>query len=186
MVACTLSLSTLAHATSPKPQQGGTSISSAAASATAISVSSTRSSASAKGGAGGQGGSVSYHEAKDRAQAPAVGAPGLTSFGGCKGSVSGGVGVAGFGIALGTTVPDEECQRLNNAAFLASHGHPDAAIALVCRNAGVKDAMAIVGKACPSAPPAPAAAPIATAAGQHPACSPTSWASREWRAANCQ
>lgn len=178
IAACILSLSTLAHATSPKPAATTTNIMGASASSSA---------SAAQGiGQGGTGGSTTT-TVKNERQAPGVGAPGLTSFGGCKGSVAGGVTVPGFGVSFGTTVTDEECQRLNSAAYLTSIGHGDAGLALVCANAGVRDAMASVGKACPGAPAAPPPAPVASASPErHPACSPSSWATQEWRAANCR
>jgi hypothetical protein len=180
LVAMILLVASFALARAPTPSERPPSAkASSSAKASAAAVSGAAAGAVAGGGAGG---SVTHNEER---QAPSMGAPVLTAFGGCKGSVSGGVGVAGFGVALGATIADEECERLNSAAFLATQGHGDAAVALVCENRGVAAAMARVGKACPGAEPialtpAPTGGPA-----RHPACAPSSWATREWRASNC-
>jgi hypothetical protein len=69
----------------------------------------------------------------------------------CMGSSSiGGAGV-GFGISIGTTWTDENCQRLKNARQLASLGYSRAAIALVCLDEDVQLAMRAAGTPCPYA-----------------------------------
>jgi hypothetical protein len=66
------------------------------------------------------------------------------------GSSAAGVSGAGFGVSLGTTWNSDECQRRLNSQQLRLLGHSDAALAILCTNVGVADALAAVGKACPA------------------------------------
>jgi hypothetical protein len=69
----------------------------------------------------------------------------------CMGSSTiGGQGV-GFGISIGTTWTDENCQRLKNARELSSLGFNKAAVALVCLDDDVQTAMRAAGTPCPYA-----------------------------------
>jgi hypothetical protein len=52
----------------------------------------------------------------------------------CSSVVSGGVGVAGFGISLGGSVVDEDCNLRETARLLHLIGQADAALALICTN----------------------------------------------------
>ena len=61
----------------------------------------------------------------------------------------GGQGV-GFGLTIGTTWTDTNCQRLKNSRHLASLGFSRAAVALVCVDEDVRDAMASAGTPCPA------------------------------------
>lgn len=151
-----LLMSTSALATSPKPPQQSGNAAIAASSAAAVSVSGAA--ALAGGGAGGSSSaSVSTHEQR---QSPAVAAPSLAaSSEACMGSASAGVSVAGFGIAGGGTFTNDECQRRLNSQQLRLLGHSDAALAILCTNVGVADALAAVGKACPAQGRARADAP---------------------------
>jgi hypothetical protein len=116
---------------------------------------------------------------KEVKQAPGFAAPGLTAFGGCKGSISGGFSIAGFGAAAGTTINDEDCRRLNNGTWLYQAGEKDAALALVCDNDGVRAALNKVGRVCPGDKPIATTTPTATptapvnvtaSSEKHPAC----------------
>ena len=151
MTAALIALPMLAHA------QGATTNNIMGASAS--------SSASAAQGIG-NGGTSSGNNVTNPRQAPAVGAPSLAaSSEACMGSASAGVSVAGFGIAGGGTFTNEECQRRLNSQQLRLLGHNDAALAILCVNAGVADALAAVGKACPAPRPMRAEVPQQPAAG---------------------
>lgn len=66
----------------------------------------------------------------------------------CMGSSSiGGQGV-GFGISIGTSWTDENCQRLKNSRQLAALGFRRASVALLCVNDDVARAMAAAGLPC--------------------------------------
>jgi hypothetical protein len=66
----------------------------------------------------------------------------------CMGSSSiGGQGV-GFGLSIGTSWTDENCQRLKNSRQLAALGYRKAAAALLCVNDDVARAMAAAGLPC--------------------------------------
>lgn len=143
---------------------GGTSVTAGSvtagtSSANSASAAAASSSALNEGGTGGQAGA----SVTTQRQAPAVAAPSLSaSSEACMGSASAGVSVAGFGIAGGGTFTNEECQRRLNSQQLRLLGHYDAALAILCTNSGVADALAAVGKACPAAKPrAETAQPVA-------------------------
>ena len=69
----------------------------------------------------------------------------------CMGSSSIGGQAVGFGLTLGTTWTDTNCQRLKNSRQLASLGFSRAAVALVCADEAVQDAMQAAGTPCPVA-----------------------------------
>ena len=143
LFACALPLVALA-------QQANTTVNNGASAA---------SSASAALGYGGQGGTITAPK-----QAPAASAPSLATSGEtCMGSTSAGASGAGFGLSFGTTWDSAECQRRMNSQQLRLLGHNDAALALLCANPGVADALAAVGKRCPGAPAPVALAPSAPA-----------------------
>lgn len=79
----------------------------------------------------------------------------------CMGSRSFGLQLAGFGISVATTWQDRQCRRIKNARQLDALGYRRAAIALLCQDEEVFEAMASVGTPCPSLelmtfePPAP-------------------------------
>lgn len=183
-----------------------TAIAGAAASAKASASASSRSSASAKQAQGqlqgqaqqqGQqlGQTITHNEAR---VAPGFSAPSLAaSDEACMGSTSGGVGVSaatiGVSATFGTTWESVNCNLRMFAQQLRLAGAPDAAILLLANHPQVKAALQATGKikpdpvAAPIQGPTQSGAPVSApaAAGKHPACSPSSWASREWRAANC-
>lgn len=88
-------------------------------------------------------------EAQERAPVnTAYAAPLVSGEDTCMGSSSiGGQGV-GFGISIGTTWTDENCQRLKNSRQLAAMGFRRASVALLCVNDDVARAMAAAGQPC--------------------------------------
>lgn len=84
---------------------------------------------------------------------PTVVAPGLAAAGveTCLGSASGGLSLMGTGLTFGSTMPDPGCNLRLTARQLYAFGFKSAAIALMCQDQRVAEAMAIVGEACPSA-----------------------------------
>jgi len=69
----------------------------------------------------------------------------------CMGSSSLGGQAVGFGLSIGTTWTDTNCQRLKNSRQLASLGFTRAAVALVCVDEDVQNAMTAAGTPCPGA-----------------------------------
>jgi hypothetical protein len=74
---------------------------------------------------------------------PSTFAPGLAAAGleTCLGSISGGVSGMGFGVALGSTVPDPGCSARLDARQLWSFGLKKAAIARMCLSSDVQRSM---------------------------------------------
>jgi hypothetical protein len=81
---------------------------------------------------------------------PNVFAPGLAAAGSevCLGSVSGGGSGGGFGVMLGGTFVDRECQLRLNARTLATLGYPVAARETMCLDEDVRRAMYAAGTPC--------------------------------------
>jgi hypothetical protein len=81
---------------------------------------------------------------------PNVYAPGLAAAGSevCLGSVSAGGAGAGFGVTIGGTFVDKECQLRLNARTLAVLGYPKAARETMCLDPDVRQAMAAAGTPC--------------------------------------
>jgi outer membrane protein OmpA-like peptidoglycan-associated protein len=69
----------------------------------------------------------------------------------CMGSRSFGVQTIGFGLSLATTWPDRQCRRIRNARALEDFGYRSAALALLCQDEEVFDAMQRAGTPCPGA-----------------------------------
>lgn len=67
----------------------------------------------------------------------------------CMGSRSFGLQLAGFGVSIATTWQDRQCRRIKNARQLDALGYRRAAIALLCQDEEVFDAMERVGTPCP-------------------------------------
>ena len=67
------------------------------------------------------------------------------------GSTSMGAQGIGFGVSLGSTWHDEDCVRRKDARELHNMGHKVAAIALMCQNDNVREAMENAGEVCPEA-----------------------------------
>jgi hypothetical protein len=81
---------------------------------------------------------------------PNVYAPGLAAAGSevCLGSASAGGAAAGFGLTLGGTLVDRECQLRLNARTLAILGYPGAARETMCLDPDVRQAMLLGGTPC--------------------------------------
>ena len=81
---------------------------------------------------------------------PNVYAPGLAAAGAevCLGSVSAGGAGAGFGVSIGGTYVDQECQLRLNARTLATLGYTVAAREEMCTDSGVRAAMLAAGTPC--------------------------------------
>lgn len=69
----------------------------------------------------------------------------------CMGLRSFGVQAIGFGLSVATTWPDRQCRRIRNARALEEFGYQSAAIALLCQDEDVFDAMQRAGTPCPGA-----------------------------------
>ena len=69
----------------------------------------------------------------------------------CMGSRSLGVQAIGFGLSVATTWPDRQCRRIRNARALEEFGYRSAALALLCQDEEVYDAMQRAGTPCPGA-----------------------------------
>jgi hypothetical protein len=67
------------------------------------------------------------------------------------GSSSVGAQGVAFGVSIGTTWRDQNCQRLKNSRELAAMGFDRAAVALLCVDDDVRDAMNTAGTPCPGA-----------------------------------
>ena len=95
---------------------------------------------------------------------PTVAAPGLAAAGieTCLGSASGGLSVMGGGITFGATKVDEGCTIRLLARQLFAFGLHKAALALMCQDRRVADAMDVAGSPCP-APPADGSEHLASA-----------------------
>ena len=81
---------------------------------------------------------------------PNVYAPGLAAAGAevCLGSVSAGGSGAGFGVSIGGTYVDTECQLRLNARTLATLGYTVAAREEMCLDPQVRAAMLAAGSPC--------------------------------------
>jgi alkylhydroperoxidase/carboxymuconolactone decarboxylase family protein YurZ len=101
-----------------------------------------------------QGQSVTYVQTTPGTQiiknVPNVYGPGLTAAGSevCLGSVSAGGAGAGFGVTIGGTIVDQECQLRMNARTLATLGYAVAAREEMCIDPQVRAAMAQAGTPC--------------------------------------
>lgn len=82
----------------------------------------------------------------------------------CMGSSSLGAQAVSFGVSLGTTWQDDNCQRLKNSRQLVALGYHRAATALMCVDDDVREAMEEAGTPCPSRNDAPAVVPVAAPA----------------------
>lgn len=101
-----------------------------------------------------QGQSVTYQETTPADQTiknvPNVYAPALAAAGSevCLGSLSAGGAAAGFGLTVGGTMVDQECQLRMNARTLATLGYAAAAREEMCVDPQVRAAMAAAGTPC--------------------------------------
>lgn len=98
--------------------------------------------ANAVGGVASADGEVSNVINFERSAATAYAAALTASAGTCMGSSSvGGQGV-GFGVSIGSTWNDDDCNRRRYSAILQSLGETEAAIQLLCLNKEVKSVLA--------------------------------------------
>jgi hypothetical protein len=67
----------------------------------------------------------------------------------CMGSTSAGAQGVGFGVSLGSTWKDSDCVRRKDARELHNMGMKNAALALMCKSADVREAMETAGTPCP-------------------------------------
>jgi hypothetical protein len=140
------------------------------------------------GSSGGGDPTINYTGGYTVRNTPEVIAPSIIGGNPCSVGVSAGVAVAGFGLTGGGTWADRACERRQEAALLYNIGQQQAAVALLCQDEHVRDAMYSVGRACQAAPrpvavaappagavavaapvPQPVARPVATAAYAPPA-----------------
>jgi hypothetical protein len=84
---------------------------------------------------------------------PAIVAPGLVaSYVECFGSASGGVSVMGFGVTLGKTYTDTDCQHRRDANSAVALGEVAVGYQVMCQNASFFKADQATKKACKIAP----------------------------------
>jgi hypothetical protein len=81
----------------------------------------------------------------------------------CMGSSSIGGQAVSFGLTIGTTWTDDNCQRLKNSRQLVALGYHRAATSLMCFDDSVREAMNLAGTPCPSGAAAVYVAPAAAA-----------------------
>ena len=93
---------------------------------------------------------------------PEVIPPGVVGGNACAVGASGGVSVAGFGLAGGATWADRACERRQQAALLFNMGEQKVALELMCQDDNVRTAMKLGGKPCSAdAAAAQASVPVA-------------------------
>lgn len=73
----------------------------------------------------------------------------ITSAETCMGSSAGGLAGPGFGVNVGSTWTDSTCKLLKKAGFLWNIGMKAAALALLCTDSEMHDAMEITDHKCP-------------------------------------
>jgi hypothetical protein len=100
---------------------------------------------------------------------PEVVPPNVVGGNACAVGASGGLSLAGFGIAGGATWADRACERRQQAALLFNIGEQKVALELMCQDGSVRSAMKVAGKPCAvdvpvaQAAPTPAAVQVAAA-----------------------
>jgi len=67
----------------------------------------------------------------------------------CMGSTSVGAQGVGLGVSIGNSWTDDNCVMLKNSTMLWNMGKYDAAVALMCSNEKVRDALEMSGTECP-------------------------------------
>ena len=96
---------------------------------------------------------------------PEVIPPNVVGGNPCAIGASGGLSMAGFGIAAGATWADKQCERRQQAALLFNIGKAKAATELMCQDESVRAALRTAGEPCVADQVAVvAAAPVAIAA----------------------
>jgi hypothetical protein len=100
---------------------------------------------------------------------PEVIPPSVVGGNPCAVGASGGLAVAGFGIAGGGTWADKACERRQQAALLYNMGEQKIALELMCQDDNIRSAMKVGGKPCTAdVAAAIAPAPLAQAPVQAP------------------
>ena len=88
--------------------------------------------------------------------APAISAPTLYTMSTCATPISGGVSVVGVGVSAGTVYSSKSCEQEQEDAIyvplLGDLKQYDVAMALLCENKDVADAVTAVGRTCPNVP----------------------------------
>jgi hypothetical protein len=90
----------------------------------------------------GYGGSYTVHNT------PEVIPPNVVGGNACAVGASGGMSVAGFGVAGGATWADKACERRQQAALLYNMGEQKIALELMCQDDNIRSAMRVGGKPC--------------------------------------
>ena len=91
-------------------------------------------------------------QAQSRNPVASANAPQLTSdHDTCMGSTSLGAQGVGLGLSIGNTWHDDNCVMLKNSTMLWNMGKYDAAVALMCTNPKVREALEASGTDCPQA-----------------------------------
>lgn len=88
-------------------------------------------------------------DVKVRNTPSAFAAPLTSSNDTCMGSSSGAVAAPGIGVSFGTTWTDTNCQMLKNSRELWNYGMKEAALALMCTDKKVREALTVTGYKCP-------------------------------------
>lgn len=97
------------------------------------------------------GDTVTYEAQKRAPVSTAYSGPLTASNGTCMGSSSAGAQGVGFGISLGSTWTDQDCNARYDATALTALGLQDVAVARLCQSEKVASAMQAAGKPCPGA-----------------------------------
>jgi hypothetical protein len=90
----------------------------------------------------GYGGGYTIHNT------PEVIPPNVVGGNPCAIGASGGLSMAGFGIAAGATWADKQCERRQQAALLFNIGKAKAATELLCQDDNVRAALRTAGEPC--------------------------------------
>lgn len=88
--------------------------------------------------------------AQERAPVSTAFAAPLAATAECMGSTSAGGQGVGFGLSLGITWHDADCERRNDAAMLYNMNLHKAAVSLMCQNENIAKAMRLAHTPCPA------------------------------------
>lgn len=113
-------------------------------------------------GAGGDP-TINYTGGYTVRNTPEVIPPSVVGGNTCAVGASAGVALPGFGIAGGATWADKACERRQQAALMFNMGDHKVAIALMCQDDHVRDAMRDAGEACLQDRRVASAAPVVIA-----------------------
>lgn len=94
---------------------------------------------------------VNYSGTQTVKNVPSVSGPNLTSSNDtCMGSTSGSANGPGFGISVGSTWTDTSCVRIKGAREIWNMGMKAAALAMLCKDPEIHDALEDTGYTCPT------------------------------------